>query len=56
MIAVTPTPKNWGIYSQLCEIDAEFRVCNDEQGRQDLIELANKLCEELELDGDLDDN
>jgi len=49
VITVTPTPKNWEIYSQLCEIDAEFRVCDDEESKQDLIGLANKLCEELEM-------
>lgn len=46
---VTPTPKNWEIYSQLCELDAEYRIRTDEQGRSDIIALANKLCEELEV-------
>lgn len=48
MITVEPTHKNWEIYSQLCELDAEFRVCNDEQGRRDIISLAQKLCQEIE--------
>ncbi len=49
MIAVEPTPRNWEIYSQLCELDAEFRVCKDEESRADIIVLANKLCESLEV-------
>ena len=49
MIAVKQTPKNWEIYSQLCELDAEFRVCEDEESRSDIIALANKLCEEVEI-------
>ena len=49
MIAVTPTPKNWEIYSQLCELDAEYQVCKDEQSKEDIVSLANKLCEELEM-------
>ena len=49
MIAVEPTPQNWEIFDQLCEIDAEYRVCEDEESRRDLISLANKLCEELEV-------
>lgn len=49
MIVVKPTPKNWEIYSQLCELDAEYRVCDDEQARDDIISLATKLCKEVEL-------
>jgi len=49
MIAVEPTPQNWKIYSQLCELDAEFRVCDDEQSRADIIALAQRLCKNLEV-------
>lgn len=49
MIAVEPTPHNWEIYNQLCELDAEFRVCEDEQGKRDIISLAQRLCDELEF-------
>ena len=49
MIAVEPTPKNWEIYSQLCELDAEYRVCDDEASRSDIIAKARELCEELEV-------
>ena len=49
MITVEPTQKNWEIYSQLCELEAEFQVKTDEQSRSDIIALANKLCEEVEL-------
>ena len=49
MIAVEPTAQNWEIYSQLCELDAEFRVCDDEQSRADIIALAQRLCENLEV-------
>lgn len=50
MIAVEPTPRNWEIYSQLCELDAELQVCDDEQGRRDIISLAQTLCKELEIE------
>ena len=49
MITVEPTQKNWEIYSQLCELEAEFQVKTDEQSRSDIIALANKLCKEVEL-------
>lgn len=49
MIAVEPTEQNWEIYSQLCELDAEFRVCTDSESRADIIALANRLCEKLEV-------
>ena len=46
---VEPTPKNWEIFSQLCELDAEYRIRTDEQSRSDIIALANRLCDELEV-------
>ena len=49
MITVEPTPKNWEIYSQLCELEAEYQVKTDEESRSDIIALANKLCENLEV-------
>ena len=49
MITVEPTPHNWEIYNQLCELDAEYRVTDDEQGRRDIISLAQRLCKELEV-------
>ena len=48
MIAVEPTQQNWDIYDRLCELDAEYRV-SDEQGRRDIISLAQRLCDELEV-------
>lgn len=50
MITVEPTPHNWGVYNQLCELDAEYRVCKDEQGKRDIIALAHRLCDELEFE------
>ena len=49
MIVVEPSPANWEIYSQLCELDAEYRICEDEEGRSDIIALARKLCLNLEV-------
>ena len=49
MITVQPTPKNWEIYSQLCELEAEYQVKTDQESRSDIIALANKLCKEVEL-------
>ena len=49
MITVEPTKKNWEIFSQLCELEAEYQVKTDEESRRDIISLANKLCEELEV-------
>ena len=49
MISVKPTPQNWEIYSQLCELDAEYQVCEDEESRRDIISLARKLCTKLEV-------
>ena len=49
MILVEPTSKNWEIYSQLCELDAEFRVCDDEASRSDIIAKAVEICESLEI-------
>lgn len=46
---VEPTAQNWEIYSQLCELDAEFRVCTDSESRADIIALAQRLCENLEV-------
>ena len=50
MIAVEPTPKNWEIYDLLCELDAEYRMCDDENSRADIIAKAVELCEELEVE------
>ena len=49
MITVEPTPANWEIYSQLCELDAEFQICEDEESRSDIIALAKKLCMKIEV-------
>ena len=50
MITVEPTPRNWEIYSQLCELDAEYQQRTDNESRSDIIALANKLSEELEVE------
>ena len=49
MITVEPTEQNWEIYTQLCELDAEYQVCEDEESRSDIIALANKLCLKIEV-------
>jgi hypothetical protein len=51
MRIVEPTAKNWEIYSQLCELDAEYRVC-DESRKEGIIAKALQFCDELEIDGD----
>lgn len=52
MIVVEDTEKNWEIYSQLCELDAEFRVCDDESAKSDIIAKALEICENLEIGDD----
>ena len=49
MIQVQLTERNWEIYTQLCELDAEFQVCEDEESRSDIIALAKKLCMKIEV-------
>ena len=46
---VEPTQRNWEIFSQLCELDAEYRICDDVDSKADIILKARELCENLEV-------
>lgn len=49
MILVEPTPQNWEIFSQLCELDAEYRICDDVESRNDIIAKAVEICQNIEV-------
>lgn len=55
MISVPITPKNQEIYQELLVLDKDFQKCTDDVERDAIVEMANALCENLEL-GDIDGN
>lgn len=48
-LEVPLTEKNWEIYSQLKELDEEYKNTSSSPKRANLLRIANKLCENLEL-------
>ena len=49
MITVEPTSQNWEVYNFLCELDAEYSLCDDESRKAEIIAKAVEICDTLEV-------
>ena len=48
-VIVPYSEKNLTIFHKICELDKEFTKATDVEQKEAIIEMANKLCEKLEL-------